>query len=179
MCSRRACLWTLLLSWSLSLVWPSAVRAATDPAPLEPALVAQGVLDPRLGLGHYHLQRQGELVTATMVAVRFQWPQKPRPVLFTVPAGFRPAQTVQGSTRAARLEGETAAGALRIQVAPSGAVTLTTDNSLGVTDLVRYASTLTWTTSEPYLWLAGWHRSGFIDWSGEARRSCSRWPLPA
>ncbi|MDE0670596.1 MAG: hypothetical protein OXH72_02465 [Caldilineaceae bacterium] len=153
-------MWTLLLSWSLSLVWPSAVRAATDPTPLEPALVAQGVLDPRLGLGHYHLQRQGELVTATMVAVRFQWPQKPRPVLFTVPAGFRPIQTVQGSIRAARLEGEMATGALGIQVAPSGAVTLTTDNSLGVTDLVRYASTLTWTTAEPYLWLAGWHPRG-------------------
>ncbi len=144
----------LLLLWNLAQ--PTPVWAAA-PAPLGPTLVAQGPLDPRIGLGHYYLQRQGAQVTATVVAVRSQWPQGPMPELFTVPEGFRPTQAVQSAMQVVRLEGKSVAGTLGMQVTPDGSVTLTGDRAVA---LLRYTTTLTWTTAEPYLWLAGWHPRG-------------------
>ena len=151
MCRGRLGLGTLLLSCCLCLVWPSPGLAATD--------AAQGVLDPRLGLGHFHLERRGSQVAATVVAVRVQWPHGHMPVLFTVPEGFRPAQTVKGSVWAVGLEGQATTG-LEMQVDPSGAVVLTADRAPAMTGLVRYATALAWTTPEPYLWVAGWHPRG-------------------
>ena len=152
MCWGRLGLGTLFLSCCLCLVWPSPGLAATD--------AAQGVLDPRLGLGHFHLERRGTQVAAMVVAVRVQWPQEHMPpVLFTVPEGFRPAETVKGSVWAVGLEGQATAG-LEMQVDPSGAVTLTVVREPMVTGFVRYVTALAWTTPEPYLWVAGWHPRG-------------------
>ncbi len=143
-----------------------------------PVAVVQGPLESPVGSleeGHYHLWRQGNTVTATVVATRSQGDDLSLLPLFTVPDGFRPAGTV--TWHITDVQAVDARGYLLVapipshftlQVTSQGTVQRTEDNLDPMEGYYRYTGQVQWTTPEPMLLMAGYFEWR-PDWPGNEK----------
>ena len=108
----------------------------------ETALLMAGAFIPAAGTGTYRLVRLGDTVTATLV-----FPVKERsaagsaPLLFTVPAGFRP---VTETTWTSPTSGSTGVSAVDLRVRRDGTVM-----QAGLPGPAGYVATVMWRTLDP------------------------------
>ena len=150
---------SLVLGLILCLAVGSAVRASET----GPTAVAQAPLagdDPQAA-GHYHLWRQGNQVTASLVGRRLQAADGKR--LFVVPEGFRPSAPVQWPVtrdQLGRADGQSTGPEwdLTLRVLPNGTVHQHSASPRESGELLRYATQMTWLTAEPLLSTAGPYR---------------------
>ena len=107
----------------------------------ETALLMAGAFIPAAGTGTYRLVRLGDTVTATLVfPVKGRSGARPAPLLFTVPAGFRP---VTETTWTSPTPGP-AGGAVDLRVHRDGAVM-----QAGLPGPAGYVATVMWRTLDP------------------------------
>ncbi len=147
---------TLLLCLGLGWLWAAASVVAQDQVPPPPVVEATG---PYLNLaenhnGTFHLRREGGVVYATFQTdrspVRFLARDQPK-VLFTVPAGFRPAVDVtwEVSARPVRTDGTPLPGTaerpvFRMRVDTAGQVRYVDDAGVDGAGHLGYDTALAW-----------------------------------
>ncbi len=121
------------------------------------------------GTGTYSLRRDGTRVTAT-VTVAYGVP--PASVLFTVPAGFRPAQTV----RRALAVDKAGCHTRTLEVRPQGTVRLVGEPAETGTEPLVHATTMTWTAGADVCQRHVWVRARLLQAlrsKGRVRDSCA------
>ena len=155
--------WIPVLGFLLWLVSSQLVLAA-EGGPTAVVQASLGLSDPP-ETGHYHLWRQGNQVTASLVGQRIE--ATDRKLLFVVPEGFRPPSPVQWSVTGHQLsqgDGQNPDPKvnLTLRVLPNGIMYQTLAIPPESGGLLRYASHITWLTEEPLFSVAGPYRDPHI-----------------
>ena len=159
---RRQLCSVLLLPLLLLLATGSSHAQADTPAVGPTAVVLQSrKFAAGRGIGHLHLSRQGQVVTAHLAATQAPCPSEGSQLLFVASDGYRPTDLAALSGVAAatvNVEGQperTARDiAFTVQVGRDGQVRLVADCPRTSNVRLHYSLQLRWPTTEPMLWLA-------------------------